>query len=170
MTEYGPNFFRKYLDILEATTGAQDAEAAEILAQKIAKAGNTAAGKNMQDTAMADVMQGGQTLNQTLGSKGAANLPGVTPQVQADARAAAAQLQQQQQAAMATPGAGVGAVLRGRKTSATMGSQPYGSKGEIDIGAQTELDKAQAQAKANQQRRAAAASQNQLNNQGGDYN
>jgi len=68
-------------------------------------------------------MVGTQRLNKTLGSKGAKNLPGVTPNVQAQANKNAAELQTAMDKAKATPGAGVGASLRGRDVNKDHGGE-----------------------------------------------
>jgi len=104
MTQYGPNFFRKYLDILEAPQ-------------------LTPAQQNLRDAGQAAMMVGTQRLNKTLGSKGAKNLPGVTPNVQAQANKNAAELQTAMDKAKATPGAGVGASLRGRDVNKDHGGE-----------------------------------------------
>lgn len=83
----------------------------------------TPAMKNQHDAGKAAMMVGGQALNKTLGSKGAKNLPGVTPQVQAQANKNAAEIQAAMDKAKATPGAGVGASLRGRDVNKTYGGE-----------------------------------------------
>ena len=111
---YGPEVFRKYLDILDEKNQVNEAP-------KL-----TPAMKNQHDAGKAAMMVGGQAVNKTLGSKGAKDLPGVTPNVQAQANKNAAEIQAAMGKAMATPGAGVGASLRGMKQNKKHGGQDGG--------------------------------------------
>jgi hypothetical protein len=104
MTEYGPNFFRKYLDILEAPQ-------------------LTPAQQNLRDAGQAAMMVGTQRLNKELGSPGAKNLPGVTTDVQAQANKNATELQNKIDKAKATPGPGVGSSLRGMDVNKKHGGE-----------------------------------------------
>lgn len=105
---YGPEVFRKYLDILDEKNQVNEL---------------TPAMQNQRDAGKAGMMIGGQALNKALGSKGAKNLPGVTPKVQAQANKNADELQIAMDKAKDTPGAGVGASLRGRDVNKTHGGQ-----------------------------------------------
>ena len=109
---YGPEVFRKYLDILDEKNQVNELTPDE-LAQM----------KNEKDAYVANATKGGQVLNKTLGSKGAKDLPGVTPKVQAQANKNAADMQKDLDKMKATPGVGPGASLRGMEQNKTHGGQ-----------------------------------------------
>ena len=108
---YGPEVFRQYLDILDEKN--QVNEAPQL----------TPAMQNQADSYTANMTKGTEVLARTLGSKGAKDLPGVTPKIQADANKVAGDMRKDMDKMKATPGVGPGASLRGMDVNKTHGGE-----------------------------------------------